>query len=99
MPTVDASGGKGDQTESPRPFSRVGWWAWRVKTVIQMIIGALTALGALGIAVCDMAHHRAMDAGTDALGVTAAGLAVAAAIELAYTLFTPGPDEAVNPLL
>jgi hypothetical protein len=26
-------------------------------------------------------------------------LAVAAAIELAYTLFTPGPDEALDPLM
>lgn len=31
--------------------------------------------------------------------MTAAGLAVAAAFELAYTLYTPGPDEALNPLL
>lgn len=27
------------------------------------------------------------------------GLAAAAALELAYTLFTPGPDEALDPLM
>jgi len=31
--------------------------------------------------------------------VIASALAVAAAIELAYTLFTPGPDEALDPLM
>ncbi len=31
--------------------------------------------------------------------VIASALAVAAAIELAYTLFTPGPDEALEPLM
>jgi hypothetical protein len=33
------------------------------------------------------------------VAVFASALAVAAAIELAYTLFTPGPDEALEPLM
>ena len=33
------------------------------------------------------------------LGGTGVGLAAAAALELAYTLFTPGPDEALDPLM
>lgn len=33
------------------------------------------------------------------LPVIAAALAASAAIELAYTLFTPGPDEALDPLM
>ncbi len=31
--------------------------------------------------------------------VIASALAIAAGIELAYTLFTPGPDEALDPLM
>jgi hypothetical protein len=31
--------------------------------------------------------------------IITAGLAAAAAVELAYTLFTPGPDEALDPLM
>lgn len=33
------------------------------------------------------------------IAVIATALAVAAALELAYTLFTPGPDEAIDPLM
>lgn len=33
------------------------------------------------------------------LGGIGLGLAAAAALELAYTLFTPGPDEALDPLM
>ena len=36
---------------------------------------------------------------TISVSVIASAFAVAAAIELAYTLFTPGPDEAVEPLM
>ena len=35
----------------------------------------------------------------DTLTIIGAALAVAAAVELAYTLFTDGPDEAIDPLL
>ncbi len=37
--------------------------------------------------------------GAHLLGLVGGALAVAAAFELAYMLFTPGPDEAVGPLI
>src|SRR5947208_1370107 len=40
-------------------------------------------------------HPRA----DQALGVVGAALVVAAGLELAYSLFTEGPDEAIEPLL
>lgn len=33
------------------------------------------------------------------LGIVGRGLAYSSAVELAYTLFTPGPDEAIDPVL
>lgn len=38
-------------------------------------------------------------AGRSALTTTAAGLAFSAGLELAYMLFTPGPDEAIDPVI
>jgi hypothetical protein len=40
-----------------------------------------------------------VDAATLILRGIGVGLAAAAAVELAYTLFTPGPDEALDPLM
>ncbi len=75
-----------------------------IKTIGQMIVGAMTVAGVLVAATIDAIHLTNISAGTQALtsdvfAITAAGLAVAAAFELAYTLYTPGPDEALNPLL
>lgn len=78
-------------------------FAHGIKVLLQMIVG----FGA----VCDIAWHVgqsvsahqgtapfAPDIATS-VTVIASALAVAAAIELAYTLFTPGPDEALEPLM
>lgn len=43
--------------------------------------------------------HTALYASKHALLIISVSLAVAASLELAYTLFTPGPDEAVDPLI
>jgi hypothetical protein len=78
-------------------------WAHGIKVFLQMIVG----VGA----VIDIAWHveRSVSTHKDAapfapnimtsVAVIASALAVAAAIELAYTLFTPGPDEALEPLM
>jgi hypothetical protein len=68
------------------------------KTVLEMIVGVVVVCGVLTRAVADVVHLKAPD---DAIvfHIVAGGLAVVAAIELAYTLFTPGPDEVVDPLL
>jgi hypothetical protein len=44
-------------------------------------------------------HSTAQHMTTHVLVIIATTLAVAAALELAYTLFTPGPDEAIDPLM
>jgi hypothetical protein len=69
-----------------------------------MIVGVLTVAGVLAVVTIDAINLRSTSGGAqkltaDVFAITAAGLAVAAAFELAYTLYTPGPDEALNPLL
>lgn len=78
-------------------------WAFGVKVFLQMIVG----VGA----VIDIAWHVEQSVATHknaapffpdittSVKVVASALAVAAAIELAYTLFTPGPDETLEPLM
>lgn len=88
-----------------------GTWLYRkakpsahgIKVFLQMIVG----IGA----VADIAWHVERSVSTHkgaapfaptimtSVAVIASALAVAAAIELAYTLFTPGPDEALEPLM
>ena len=46
-----------------------------------------------------LGHTNAVDASKHALVLISVSLAVAASLELAYTLFTPGPDEAIDPLI
>jgi hypothetical protein len=84
-----------------------GKWKPRAKSIKiigQMIVAALTIVGVTAVAIFD-AFHFSDSSGSlqkltaDVFAITAAGLAVAAAFELAYTLYTPGPDEALNPLL
>jgi hypothetical protein len=78
-------------------------WAYGVKVFLQMLVG----IGAVVDIGMHVAHSVATRAGTAPLApsattsvkVIAYALAVAAAIELAYTLFTPGPDEALDPLM
>ena len=78
-------------------------WAHGIKVLLQMIVG----VGA----VIDIGWHVERSVSTHkgaapfapsimtSVAVIASALAVAAAIELAYTLFTPGPDEALEPLM
>lgn len=75
--------------------------AYLVKVFLQMIVG----VGAVIDIGLHVAHSVSRHAGPLApptmvsIDVIAYALAVAAAIELAYTLFTPGPDEALDPLM
>lgn len=78
-------------------------WAHGVKVFLQMIVGIA--------AVIDIGMHFVHSIVTDtkwaplapdvrtSVQIIANALAVAAAIELAYTLYTPGPDEALDPLM
>jgi hypothetical protein len=86
-------------------------WARLVKIAGQMIIGVATAVIVVveivmrsGLLVDNSKALGGSVVNADTLtaevfAITAVGLAAAAAFELAYTLFTPGPDEAIDPLL
>lgn len=78
-------------------------WAHLFKVILQMLVG----IGAV-VAVASRVLHSVTDqagavpfaqAIAASVDVIAYALAIAAAIELAYTLFTPGPDEALDPLM
>ncbi|HZN75667.1 MAG TPA: hypothetical protein VFC00_28890 [Micromonosporaceae bacterium] len=69
-----------------------------MKTVLEMIVGIVVVVGVVVRAGVDVARLKVPDESV-IFHVVAGGLAVVAAIELAYTLFTPGPDEVVNPLM
>jgi hypothetical protein len=91
----------------PSAAKLYGRWqpqAESLKVIGQMVVGLLTVIG-VAVAVIIQSVHPITASGAaekltaEVFAVTAAGLAAAAALELAYTLFTPGPDEALNPLL
>lgn len=84
-------------------YRRFKPWAHGVKVLLQMLV----AIGAVIDIGMHVAHSLSDNKGwvplappaTVSIQVIAYALAVAAAIELAYTLFTPGPDEALDPLM
>jgi hypothetical protein len=70
--------------------------AKKVKAVLQMAIGIITVT-AVGWRYFDtLGDGDPTSLFLNGIGI---GLAAAAAIELAYTLFTDGPDEALDPLM
>jgi hypothetical protein len=84
-------------------YTRSKAWAYGIKVLLQMLV----AIGAVVDIGMHVAHSVSAGTGsaplappaTTSIQVIAYALAVAAAIELAYTLFTPGPDEALDPLM
>src|SRR4051812_10895055 len=82
------------------------FWDRRVKWC-KIVLQMLTGIGTFGYVgyilitqlwpISSLDHVRQVADAT--LGGAGVGLAIAAAIELAYALFTNGPDEAINPLL
>jgi RsiW-degrading membrane proteinase PrsW (M82 family) len=78
--------------------------ARRVKIILQMIIGALTVVAvatAISISMVKLVQENGSlgDVTTEIFSAVAAGLAAAAAVDLAYALFTPGLDEALDPII
>jgi hypothetical protein len=84
-------------------YGAVQGYAHLVKAILQMAIG-VAALAVVGWKF--LQHPRPLHAANneqtatffllDGIGV---GLAAAAVVELTYTLFTEGPDEALDPLM
>jgi hypothetical protein len=78
-------------------------WAHGVKVLLQISVG----IGAVVVIIWNVVHSFPIHANSSLLAsdiavivqLIAYALAIAAAIELAYTLFTPGPDEALDPLM
>jgi hypothetical protein len=71
-----------------------------LKTALQMAVGVVAVVflwRTVWGAFFD-SHHNNLPTAERTLTTIAAALAIAAAIELAYTLFTDGPDESINPL-
>lgn len=84
-------------------YRKVQGYAHLVKAILQMFIG-VTAVAIVGWKYLHDApplqapqgQETATSLLLDGIGV---GLAAAAVVELAYTLFTDGPDEALDPLM
>lgn len=79
-------------------------WAHLFKVLLQMAVGvgAAAYIGWYVFQYLTSPHvgfGPNINAVSGAVNVIAFALAVAAGIELAYTLFTPGPDEALDPLM
>jgi hypothetical protein len=71
-----------------------------VKVLLQMIVGVAGSVIVIAAVLEDIHGGRtATYMEKHALVIIAASLAVAASLELAYSLFTPGPDEAIDPLM
>ncbi len=71
-----------------------------VKAIAQMVVGTLTAAAAVAALVINLLQgDPARSIQEQVFSVIGVGLALAAGIELAYTLFTHGPDEALDPLM
>jgi len=84
------------------PYDFVEPWAKWIKTLLQMIIAVWTLVYIGRMLHRDVGIPRggesAATIGDTVLLASGIGLAIAAAVELAYTLFTDGPDEAITPL-
>lgn len=86
-------------------YQWLGGPAESVKIALQMIIGA----GIVGLLILKVASSFGLPSWLpgpvtatlkqDTLEIVAHGLMYSAGVELAYMLFTPGPDEAVEPVL
>jgi hypothetical protein len=72
-------------------------FAHRIKAIFQMVI-AIVAVCVVGWQFLNSFPTRT-EATTLLLDGIGIGLAAAAVVELAYTLFTSGPDEALDPLM
>ena len=84
-------------------YQNAGPPAYGVKVILQMAVGIGAVIDIVWHVQQSVSNHKggapfAPPIAASVL-VIASALAVAAAIELAYTLFTPGPDEVLEPLM
>lgn len=95
------SGDDGRVKPVPSPYRQAAPVAHYVKAVIQMVAGSATILVAAWRLFQNLAlqHESADMAGIHLFSIVGLGLGIGAATELAYTLYTHGPDEALDPLM
>lgn len=79
-------------------YNKVQPKAEGVKAIVQMIIGIASIVALIVQFVIHFGEGMG-DAADRALLVIGVALVFSAAIELAYTFFTDGPDEALDPLI
>jgi hypothetical protein len=96
---TEASGSK----EPYSPYKGPARPANIIKARLQMTIGVVAVTYIVGRflwqTISLWTDNNALDIQSEILNAIGVALALAAAIELAYTLFTPGPDEALYPLM
>jgi hypothetical protein len=78
-------------------YDAVDGKAQRIKALLQMAIGVGTAIAVLALAWVPRGGNEGV--ADFALRFAGVGLALAAVVELMYTFFTDGPDEALDPLI
>lgn len=85
----------------PSPYAGAAPIARWIKAVVQMIIGGVASAIVLWVAARNLPPGgKPLDYVQEQIfGIIGLALVVAAAVELAYTLFTDGPDEALDPLM
>jgi hypothetical protein len=89
----------GDSDGDGRLYKKFPAWAHAVKTGLQMFIGVFTVVQLVIHNGSQLWHWKIQGLSDDLLRGIGVGLAAAAAVELAYTMFTPGPDEALDPVM
>jgi hypothetical protein len=88
---------KMDSTDLYEHFTEPARW---VKVLLQMLVGiAAIVIIAVSLVSDVRSGSNAELVARRTLAIIAASLAVAASLELAYTLFTDGPDEVIDPLM
>jgi hypothetical protein len=84
--------------EGPKVYNNVQPIAEGVKAILQIVIG-LSSVVILITQLCIHLSESALTLGNRALAIIGVALAFSAVVELAYTFFTDGPDEAIDPLI
>lgn len=84
-----------ERAKLPDVYARARPYAAILKASLQMLVGVI----AVSVVGWQVLFFSVKDPTTLILDGISIGLAAAAALELAYTLFTPGPDEALDPLM
>src|SRR5690242_7990549 len=85
-------------TATTKP-ARLTLWANHVRIALQMVLGMFVLFAIVKDGIHLFTMHSETDGIAQILKDIGEILAFSAALDLAYMLFTPGPDEAVDPVI